>query len=165
MESIAVIEEAIVARLTEKTGLPARSFPDDPREFKLAHPRGVCLVHYGGSTFADPLTADVIIQERTISFDVVTVFRGLRGSAAQAGAYAALDLARLALTGFRPPGCGKMRPQKEEFLTEDAGVWQYGLTFVMDAPHVEASGEEVGAPLKHITVVDDFETRVIEKGG
>ncbi len=157
--TIADIEQAIIDRLKAKiTGLAIEGFPEKQSEYKLMHPKGALLVSYAGSTFSEPKPTDIVFQERKVEFDITVAMRHLRD---HEGAYAHLDAVRITLTGYRIAGCSKMHPTKEEFLNEDAGIWQYRMTFAMTMPAIEIDEDEQLPLLTKITTVDDYgETEV-----
>jgi len=151
--TILEIESAIINRLKEKIqGLEIDSFPEKPAEFRLKHPKGALLVRYAGANYTEPFATGQVVQDRKINFEVNIVMRHLTS---HKGVYAYLDAVRIALTGFKPPNCGKAYPVKEEFITEDAGIWHYGITFSMTAKAVEAAQDEQVILLKRITTIDE----------
>lgn len=117
------------------------------------HPKGAILVVYAGSSFSEPKSTDIIYQERRIEFDINLVMRHLRE---HEGAYAYLDTVRLALTGFKINGTGKFYPLKEEFISEEMGIWQYRITFSTTMPAIEIDEHEKPQLLIKITTVDDY---------
>jgi hypothetical protein len=159
--TIADIENAIITRLRSRiTGLQIEGFPEKPSEYKLLHPKGALLVSYAGSTFSEPKPTDIVFQERKVEFDITVAMRHLRS---HEGAYAYLDAVRIALTGYRIAGCSKMYPTKEEFLSEDSGVWQYAMTFAMTMPSIEIDEDEQLPLLIKITTVDDYGITEVSK--
>jgi Gp37 protein. len=158
--TILEIESAIINRLKEKIqGLEIGSFPEKPADYRLRHPNGALLVRYAGCTYNETLATDYIIQDRKISFEVNVLVRHLTS---HKGVYAYLDAVRIALTGFKPPNCGKAYPVKEEFITEDAGIWHYGITFSMTAKAVEAAEDEQVILIKRITTIDESNEETLE---
>ncbi|MDI1471926.1 hypothetical protein THER_1648 [Thermodesulfovibrio sp. N1] len=161
--TIADIEQAIIDRLKTKIqGLEITGFPEKPKEYRLLHPKGALLVSYAGSTFSEPQSVNAIVQERKMEFDITVAMRHLR---THEGAYAYLDAVRIALTGYRITGCSKMYPVKEQFLSEDNGIWQYSITFTLTAPAVEPTEKETTVLLRKITATDDYDTTIIKKEG
>jgi hypothetical protein len=160
---IQTIETAIIDRLKAKlTDAAIEPFPDRPAEYQLIHSKGALLVSFSGSVFSEPEATDVIVQDRRMEFDVTVVTKSLRASGAHHGAYALLEAARLTLTGHQIPGCGKISPRREGFLSEKAGTWQYGIRFAMSTKAVEDGENEEVILLKQVTVQDNFgETEVI----
>lgn len=159
--TIAEIEQAIIERLKAKVqGVLVEGFPEKPYEFNLLHSKGALLVRYVGSRFSEPEATDLIVQTRRIEFEVVVVMRHLR---THEGAYSYLDAVRIALTGYKIPGCSKMYPVREEFISEEAGIWQYAITFAMTAPAFEIDEAEQPVLLRKITTIDGYGTVVVEK--
>lgn len=159
--TIAEIEQAIIERLMAKIqGLLIEGFPEKPSEYKLMHPKGALLVSYAGSTFSEPKSTDIVSQDRKVEFDIAVIMRHLRN---HEGVYAYLEAVRIALTGYRIPGCGKMYPTREEFLDESDGIWQYRMTFAMTMPAIEIDEEEQAALLRKITAVSDYGETEINK--
>lgn len=153
--TILEIEQAIVQRLKSKIkDLEIIGFPEKPSEYKLLHRKGAILVVYAGSTFSEPKSTDNIYQERKVEYDINLVMRHLR---THEGAYAYLDAVRLLLTGFRVNGTGKFYPVREQFLSEEAGIWQYRLTISASMPAVEAEEDEKPLLLKKITTIDEYD--------
>ena len=151
--TILEIEQAIIDRLKEKIqGLEIDSFPEKPADYRLRHPKGALLVRYAGCAYTEPLATDYIIQDRKISFEVNVLMRHLTS---HEGVYAYLDAVRIALTGFKPPNCGRVYPVKEEFIIEDAGIWHYGIVFTMTTRAVEIEEERQEVLLKKITAIDE----------
>ena len=152
------IEAALVARIAERIpDLHVAAFPDKPESFNLHHPAGAVLVAFGRETYSRPRALDVIVQERRIEWDISILTRNLR---THVGAYEVLDALRLALTGWRPEGSGKLRPVRAEFLDQKQGVWTHVLT--MDhVVTVAECGEEEEAnrdlpPLARVDMRDEF---------
>lgn len=160
--TIAEIEDAIIERLKSKiTDLEITGFPEKPAEYKLMHRKGALLVVFAGATYSEPKSADIIYQERKLEFDINIVMRHLR---THEGAYAYLDVVRVALTGFKISGTGKFYPVREQFLSEEVGIWQYRITFACSMPAVEASEDEQAVLLKRITTIDDYDINNYTKG-
>ncbi len=53
------------------------------------------------------------------------------------GAYEVLDRVRELLTGFKIGGCSKIFMLKENFLLENAGLWQYAINFSLNSQSLE----------------------------
>lgn len=152
--TITEIEEAILIRLKAKIqGLQIEGFPEKPYEYKLIHPKGALLVSYAGSTYSEPKSTDIVVQDRKMEFDITVVIRNLR---TYEGAYAYLETVRIALTGYRIKGCSKIYPVKEVFVSEDAGIWQYVITLALTMPVVEIEEDDQLPLLRKITTIDDY---------
>jgi len=133
--SINEIENEIVDRIKSKiSDLHIEGFPDKPSEFKLTHPTGAILVHYQGGSYSDSKSVGCIYQDKKLEFSITVVTRNLRN---YKGAYFYLDKVRQILTGFRPIGCTKMQPVKEDFISENNGIWQYAINFSLTTPTIE----------------------------
>lgn len=137
--NIREIENSILKQL--KTKFPevlVQGFPDKPSEFILLHPIGALLVHYQGSNYTNSDALGLISQENKKEFSVTVVTRNLRGNA---GAYEYIDKVKSTLTGFMPDGCSKLMPNKDFFISETKGIWQYGINFVLTTYNVENAEE------------------------
>lgn len=133
--NIRTIENAIIEKL--KTSFPevlVQGFPDKPSEFILLHPTGALLVHYQGSNYTNSNALGFITQENKKEFSITIVTRNLRGNN---GAYEYLDSVKSILTGFSPDGCSKLMPTKDFFISENAGIWQYGINFTLTTQNVQ----------------------------
>jgi len=153
------LESEIVARLAAKVAaLPTQAYPDNPDTFSLMSKAGMILVHYGGSTYGPLLSTDPVVQERRTSWNIVIVVRNLRE---HTGAYEVLDAVRAAIIGWKPSDGDKAIPVKEEYINETSGIWQYGITIEIPTISVEEKEAEVLPVLKHLTMVDTFDTTEI----
>lgn len=127
-------ENKIIERLKEQVGeVEIISFPDNPAEYKLLHPKGALLVRFAGSDYEESEAEVLIRQVVKLLWDVVIVSRNLRN---HYGAYDLLDKVRAALTGFEIAET-RMFPVREDFLMEESGLWQYGSRFAFRSIHVE----------------------------
>jgi hypothetical protein len=148
MASTLEIIDAIAGRLKAK--LPqfaVEFFPDKPRDYRLNHPRGALLVSYTGSRYGDLIDIAYVAQERTLVVTVTVVMRQLNG---RGGAIDAVDAARLALLGWRPPDCQQLTAASETFLGETAGLWQYALNLRTETLAVEDTEVESGPELTQV---------------
>ncbi len=133
--NIRAIENSIIEKL--KTSFPevlVQGFPDKPSEFILLHPTGALLVHYQGSNYTNSNALGFISQENKKEFSITIVTRNLRENK---GAYEYLDSVKSILTGFSPDGCSKLMPTKDFFISENAGIWQYGINFSLTTQNVQ----------------------------
>jgi len=129
------IENAIIEKLkSEIPNFLIEGFPDKPSEFILIHPIGAILVHYQGSNYSNSQSIGYINQENKKEFAITVVTRDLRSNN---GAYKMLDKVRSILTGFQIPGCSKLTPTKDGFISEKAGIWQYGINFTLTTKNIE----------------------------
>ena len=84
-----------------------------------------------GTYFADWLD---IVQDNKKEFSITIVTRNLR---ANQGAYEYLDKVKAALTGFRVDECTKLMPTKDFFISENGGIWQYGINFSLTTTNIQ----------------------------
>lgn len=144
------ILQAVVERLKGRfPDLRVELFPDNPREYRLNHPRGALLVQFTASKFGESRATDAIIQRREVALAVTTMIRSLNG---EGGAVGMMDRVRGALLGFAPPDCSKLRMRSEQFVQEQDGLWQYVSLFVTEtwAVETEEADEEPGAPMSGV---------------
>ena len=129
------IENEIIERIKSKiSDLHIEGFPEKPSEFRLTHPIGAILVHYQGGSYSDSKSIGCIVQDKKLEFSITVVTRNLRS---YKGSYFYQDKIRQIITGFRPLCCTKMQPVKEEFISEDNGIWQYSINFSLTTPTIE----------------------------
>ena len=152
---IATIEDAILNRLSSQIdSIEIAHYPDRPETWRLTHRVGAALVMYKGAQYGDLLDTAAIIQERKLEFEIAIMMRDLGWavggdlSGPSPGAYAIIEAVRIALTGYRIPGCRQMYPVREKFVKRDkqGGVWTYASTFALSTVAVEASRTD-GFPL------------------
>lgn len=151
---IELMEKAITERLKAK--LPKQllvdGFPDDAQAYKsLPWSRGVVLVVYKGSDFAEPTTMGLVVQERAMQWEVQLRTKDLR---THTGAYPHLDAIRAALTGFRPGPSGPLYPVRETFVAADDHFWTYALVFACKAQHLEVPEEIPEPPMTRATFLN-----------
>lgn len=133
--NIRAIENSIINKL--KTDFPevlVEGFPDKPSEFILLHSIGALLVHYQGSNYTNSESLGYIVQDNKKEFSITIVTRNLR---ANQGAYEYLDKVKAALTGFRVDECTKLMPTKDFFISENGGIWQYGINFTLTTTNIQ----------------------------
>jgi hypothetical protein len=135
MVNIERIESEIVNKLrSDISGLSIEAYPDSPSNYHVRHPKGAVLVHYSGSRFQPSVYDEFIAQIQQITFDIILIVRSLRGNG---GAYEVMDQIRESLTGFVMTDISKFQPTEEEFITEENGIWQYGMRFSAKTKHLE----------------------------
>jgi len=133
--SIREIENQIITKLqTNFSNLLVQGFPEKPSEFILLHPIGAILVHYRGGSFSSTDALSFISQEKKMEFAITLITRNLRDNN---GSYELLDNIKKVLCGFKIQGCSKLTPNKEGFISETNGIWQYEITFTLSTPSVE----------------------------
>lgn len=133
--NIREIEDSIIVKL--KQNFPevlVEGFPDKPSEFILLHPVGALLVHYQGSNYSQSNAISFISQENKKEFSITVVTRNLRGNE---GAYEFIDKVKSVLTGFEPDSCSKLMPSKDFFISENGGIWQYGINFTLTTTNIQ----------------------------
>ena len=137
--NIREIENLIIQCLKEKfTEFLVQGFPEKPQEFILLHPVGAILVHYRGGNYSNSNSIFIISQERGLNFAITIVTRNLRNNN---GAYETLDRVKQVLCGYKIPECTKLTPNKEGFISETNGIWQYEIIFTLSTPSIEEMEE------------------------
>ena len=129
------IENSIIEKL--KADFPeilVIGFPDKPSEFILLHQIGALLVHYQGGNYSNTQALNFITQEAQKEFSITIVTRNLRGNA---GAYDYLDKVKSSLSGFKIDECSLLYPVKDFFISENAGIWQYGINFSLKTQNIQ----------------------------
>lgn len=133
--NIRTIENAIISKL--KTSFPevnVEGFPDKPSEFILLHPTGALLVHYQGSNYSNSEAFGSITQENKKEFSITIVTRNLRSNN---GAYEYIDKVKAVLSGYKIDGCSQLMPSKDNFISENSGIWQYAINFTLTTQNVQ----------------------------
>ena len=129
------IENAIIERL--QTSFPeilVDGFPDKPSEFILLHPIGALLVHYQGSNYTTTQALGFVTQVNQKEFSITIVTRNLRNNN---GAYEYLDKVKAELSGFQIDECTSLIPIKDFFISENKGIWQYGINFTLKTQNIQ----------------------------
>jgi len=133
--TIIEIENQIIEQIKSQINdLHIQGFPEKPSEFRLTHPKGAILVHYQGGNYSESKSLGYMVQDKKLEFSVTVITKNLRS---HEGSYFYLDKVRQILTGYRPDNCSKMQPIKEDFLSEDNGIWQYSINFSLTTPTIE----------------------------
>ena len=109
-------------------------FPERPGDYSLTHPVGVVLVGYQGSKFTKLEDLGMIAQQRDVTLSLTIMGVGWHSDE---GTLAILDEVRLAIVGYRPPNCQMCHLIHEQFLSEDAGAWQYELLVQTETQQVQ----------------------------
>ena len=137
--NIREIENLIIQCLKEKfPEFLVQGFPERPQEFILLHSVGAILVHYRGGNYSNSNSIFIISQERGLNFAITIVTRNLRNNN---GAYETLDRVKQVLCGYKIPECTKLTPNKEGFISETNGIWQYEIIFTLSTPSIEEMEE------------------------
>ena len=133
--NIREIENSIIEVLkTEFNELLVQGFPDKPSEFILLHPIAALLVHYQGSNYTTSKALGCIVQENSKEFSITIVTRNLRSNN---GAYELIDKIKLLMSGYAPNECSKLYPIKDYFISENCGIWQYGIDFKLNTQNIQ----------------------------
>ena len=133
--NIREIENSIITKLQEKfNDFQVTGFPEKPQEYILLHPIGAILVRYNGGSYSNSNEIWVISQTKKLDFAITIVTRNLRSNN---GTYETLDKVQKALCGYKIDGCSKLIPQKEMFISENNGIWQYEINFTLTTPSIE----------------------------
>lgn len=128
-------ENEIISKLkTEFPNLLVQGFPEKPSEFILLHPIGALLVHYQGSKYSNSNAINFISQNNQKEFSVTVVTRNLRSNE---GAYEIIDKVKEVLTGYIILECSALMPIKDYFISEQTGIWQYGINFTLTTPNIQ----------------------------
>lgn len=136
------IIEAAAAQLKAKIpALAVEYFPENPREYRLNHPRGALLLSYAGSRYAPPVATTYVMQPRELKITVTVVMRQLNG---RGGAIDAVDAVRMSLLGHRLPDCKPLRAVSDAYLGEVAGLWQYAMDFACESVALEDADAPAG---------------------
>lgn len=129
------VENVIIERL--QTSFPeilVDGFPDKPSEFILLHPVGALLVHYQGSNYTSTQALGFVTQVNQKEFSITIVTRNLRNNN---GAYEYLDKVKAELSGFQIDECTSLIPTKDFFISENKGIWQYGINFTLKTQNIQ----------------------------
>ena len=73
-----------------------------------------------------------------MEFGVTVVTRNLRSNC---GTYETLEKVKTVLSGYKILSCSKLMPTKENFISEQNGIWQYEILFTLTTPSVEEMEE------------------------
>ena len=129
------IENAIIERL--QISFPeilVDGFPDKPSDFILLHPVGALLVHYQGSNYTTTQALGFVTQVNQKEFSITIVTRNLRNNN---GSYEYLDKVKAELSGFQIDECTSLIPIKDFFISENKGIWQYGINFTLKTQNIQ----------------------------
>lgn len=133
--NIREIENSIIEKLkTSFTEVLVQGFPEKPSEFILLHPIGALLVHYQGSNYTNSESLGCIVQNNKKEFAITIVTRNLRNNQ---GAYEFIDNVKSILSGFQPDECSQLMPTKDYFISENGGIWQYGVNFTLTTNNIQ----------------------------
>ena len=133
--NIKEIETSIIEQL--KTNFPevlVQGFPDKPSEFNFLHPIGTILIHYQGSNYTNTEALGFVTQENKKEFGITIITRNLRS---HNGAYDYIDKVKSVLSGFQIDECTSLVPTKDYFISENKGIWQYGVNFTLKTQNIQ----------------------------
>lgn len=134
--NIRQIEDSIIEKLKKEfPEVKVEGFPDKPSEFILLHPIGALLVHYQGSNYTSSQSFGFITQDNKKEFSITIITRNLRSNN---GAYEYLDKVKSVLTGFKIDECSQLMPTKDNFISENGGIWQYALNFTLTTQNIQS---------------------------
>lgn len=137
--NIREIENCIINKLQQNfSNFQVAGFPEKPQEYVLLHPIGAILVRYCGGSYSSSNSIGYISQDKKMEFGVTVVTRNLRSNS---GSYETLDKIKNVLCGYKIIGCTKLTPTKENFISEQNGIWQYEILFTLTTPSVEEMEE------------------------
>lgn len=133
--NIREIENTVIGQL--KISFPevlVQGFPDKPSEFILLHSIGALLVHYQGSNYTNTQALGFITQENKKEFSITIITRNLRNND---GAYEYIDKVKAVLSGLKIDECTSLIPTKDYFISENKGIWQYGINFTLRTQNIQ----------------------------
>lgn len=116
------LETALVQEI-EALGMVTNPYPEQPDNYVPNAYPGEILVRYQGADITDRDVSGVR-AERVQRVEIVAVGQQLRG---EDGIYDRLERIRRSLDGYTLPGAGgHLELEKEEFMDEYNGTWQFG---------------------------------------
>lgn len=127
MATRAELEEALRTRLAAcLPGVPVSAFPDSPKAYRMRHPKAEVLVVFRGGDFELPKpSSGLMVQERTVRFELSLLVRSLGG---HQGAYALLEDLQVALMGARiHPEARPLWIERDSFLDVTEGQWTWAM--------------------------------------
>lgn len=152
MAAPAELETALIARIQAAVpvGVIAKAYPDNPRTYKIFAPAEVLVVFRGGD-YEPPRKTDLVLQERTLQFELSVVVRSLAG---HAGAYALLETVRKALQGWKPAlDCLPVFILKDQFLGMESGQWWWAVFVATRTRVLPEIAPDAGAPFTTLSVL------------
>ena len=75
-----------------------------------------------------------VTQVNQKEFSITIVTRNLRNNN---GAYEYLDKVKAELSGFQIDECTSLIPTKDFFISENKGIWQYGINFTLKTQNIQ----------------------------
>jgi hypothetical protein len=146
-------EEDIKVKLNslELAGVLVDVMPESQKAYIKPNANAQVWVCYNGDEYAPPEGNGTIVQDGTISFEVVLQARKIRGAN---GIYQLFAAIQQLLLGFEPTDCGKLYLNKKELLKLDENIWEYRILFSSKTVAVESEGVYEDIILNQITVGD-----------
>ena len=143
---LSAIEDDLIAKLVADitTDTPEiRSFPDNPADYQLLHPKGAILVRYNGSNSETPVPNPQLkaVQLRTSNWTFFVVQKSLKKKKGHQGVYGLLEEIRASLVGYTITGLADASiiwHTGDQFHSEVAGTWRYTVNFSFTFPESEA---------------------------
>jgi hypothetical protein len=151
MATPAELEVALIARIQGAVpeGVLAKAYPDNPRTYKIFAPAEVLVVFRGGD-YEPPRKTDLVIQERTLQFELSVVVRSLSG---HTGAYGLLETVRKAIQGWKPAlDCLPAFILKDQFLGMESGQWWWAVFVATRTRVLPVLEPGSGAPFSRISL-------------
>ncbi|MBR1681517.1 hypothetical protein IJ707_06995, partial [bacterium] len=75
-----------------------------------------------------------VTQENRKEFGITVITRNLRS---HNGAYDYIDKVKSAISGFKIDECTSLIPTKDYFISENKGIWQYGVNFTLKTQNIQ----------------------------
>ncbi|OQX12811.1 MAG: hypothetical protein BWK73_13935 [Thiothrix lacustris] len=124
MSHLLALEADILTQLASAgLGVTVEPYPDRPQDYTLLDPVGAALVVISGSRYSPSING---VQTRTCRVVITVLVRNL---STHTGAYTLLDGVLNTLHGWQPADWQPLTAISDQFVTEDAGVWQYDTVF------------------------------------
>ena len=124
MSQLLALEAALLTQLASADlGVTVEPYPDRPADYTLLDPLGAVLMVISGSRYSPSING---VQTRNTRVVITVLVRNL---STHTGAYTLLDGVLNTLQGWQPDGWQPLAAISDQFVTEDAGVWQYDLVF------------------------------------
>ena len=130
----ATIEKMIVEVLKDafKGSLGVERFPSRPDKYEFIHPKAVILVRYNGKVPSKPVgNSNTGLQIGLMEWEIIIIARNLRADHNNEGIYEILDEISETLIATNIQGHGYFYQTMEDFISEDKGIWTYGMKFML----------------------------------
>jgi len=144
--NLTTVENAIITQLgTVITDMKIAAWPADVRDYLLSHPNGAILVHYLGSTYAEPEPNNQpkIVHDRLSEWSIYISKKVLKqiDLNPHQDVYTSIENVRTALTGYTIAtlsDASVMWPTRDRLVYEEKGFWIYEMIFVFSYPEAES---------------------------